>query len=170
MDRITYWQPTENHFNESPRERGWNAEVYQANADKDMSQVFSYVSFTNQETKDDDTLTQLRLKTKQLQNSKPINIKDIQKTQNVKTSRNQTDIQQMNTDYKKPIEKIKPEINVDLDNKDNERLKQYQTKEFQDMIKRNLDITKKEKAKRNFDINNIKNKQKNNNGFQPNNQ
>lgn len=160
IDRITYWQPTENHFNASPKERGWNAEVYQSNADKDMSQVFSYVSFNNEEIKDNDTLSQLRLKTQQLQHSKPINIKDIQKS---------TDTNNINNDYKKPVEKDKPEINVDLDNANNERLKQYQTKEFQDMLKRNMDITKKEKAKRNFNINNIKNKE-NNNGLQPNNQ
>lgn len=160
IDRITYWQPTENHFNASPKERGWNAEVYQSNADKDMSQVFSYVSFNNEEIKDNDTLSKLRLKTQQLQHSKPINIKDIQKS---------TDTNNINNDYKKPVEKDKPEINVDLDNANNERLKQYQTKEFQDMLKRNMDITKKEKAKRNFNINNIKNKE-NNNGLQPNNQ
>ena len=149
IDRITYWQPTNNHFNDSPKNRGWNAETYKESVDADMSQVFSYVKFNNEkENPYDDSLNKLRRKTQQLQQSQPINVNDLQKNNIEKT-----------IDYKTPVVKEKPQLNTDITNKDNERLKQYQTKEFQDMLKRNLEITKKEKEKRNFDINNVKNKE-----------
>lgn len=157
VDRITYWQPTENHFNDSPKNRGWNAEAYTENVDKDMSQVFSYVSFGNNNN-DDDSLNALRLKTKQLQQSKPINVNDLSKQNTVTNSNKPQEEIPNNVDYKKPVKNEVPTPDVNMDNKDNERLKKYQTKEFQDMLKRNLEITNKEKEKRNFNINNIKDK------------
>lgn len=169
LDRITYWQPTNNHFNASPSERGWNAEVYKANADADMSQVFSYVSFDRNTENDYTDLDALRNKTRQMQQSTPINIRDLSKEpQQQQQVQKNTEPQSptANTNYKEPIAKEKPTKpnDINIDNKDNDSLDKYKTKDFQDMLKRNLEITRKEKERRKFDINKTKDKEKD--GFQ----
>ena len=45
LDRITNWQPTEQHFNAQPKERGWNAEAYNEHGDNTMSNVLNQVVF-----------------------------------------------------------------------------------------------------------------------------
>lgn len=120
LDRITSWQPTNNHFNTEPAKNNWNAEAYNPNGDKSMATIFTQVNFNdnNDSYSPNDRLNNLRKKTERLKNSTPVNI------------------QQFNSNINGPIK---------TNNSSNS--------EFQKMLNRNLEITKKEKKKRGYDIN-----------------
>ena len=47
LDRITSWNPTSQHFNAEPKERGWNAESYNENRDGSMVQVLNQVNISS---------------------------------------------------------------------------------------------------------------------------
>lgn len=121
LDRITSWEPTEQHFNVEPGRNGWNAEKYNENGDKSMSQIFLQVSFDeeNGEYSPEDRLNMIRRQRQNMQNSSPINI-----------------------------------------NKSNGDRGPVQNSELSDMLKRNLEITRKEKEKNGWDISKLPNNSK----------
>lgn len=132
LDRIQSWQPTEQHFNASPKERGWQAEDYNEQGDNSMTTVFNQVKFDYDQTNNNpyqkgSQLYNIRKKTDNIKKSKPIKI------------------DQMQDNKPGPI----------TPNSNNQ---QNQTQDdFQRMLKRNLDITQKEKDKRGFSLSNANN-------------
>lgn len=155
LDRIQSWQSTGRHFNITPRENGWNAEDYNTNGDGSMSTVLTQVSFDddsqNKVFSPNDRLNTARLKTAQLKNSNPINIDDLNDNNQPKKDSEIKTPTPPKTNVKGPIISNNTDINKssnDLNNQEND--------DFQNMLKRNLDITRKEKERRNFNINNRK--------------
>lgn len=132
LDRIQSWQPTEQHFNASPKERGWQAEDYNEQGDNSMTTVFNQVKFDYDQTNNNpyqkgSQLYNIRKKTDNIKKSKPIKI------------------DQMQDNKPGPI----------TSNSNNQ---QNQTQDdFQRMLKRNLEITQKEKDKRGFSLSNKNN-------------
>lgn len=127
LDRITSWNPTENHFNAQPNERGWNAEDYNENGDNSMTTVINQVKFdygekTNNPYQRGSDLYNLRKRTDNIKQSKPIQVT------------------QMKDNQPGPIV--------------NKTTQKAQNDDFQKMLKRNLEITDKEKAKRGFSLSN----------------
>ena len=130
LDRVKSWNPTEQHFNAQPNERGWDAPAYNENGDNTMSQVLHQVKFdydltTDNPYKKDSQLYQIRKQTDNMNNSKPIHISQMQDNQNGPVKNNNI-----------------PQKDVKSD--------------FQKMLDRNLAITQKEKEKRGFSLNNPK--------------
>lgn len=133
LDRIQSWQPTEQHFNASPKERGWQAEDYNEQGDNNMTTVFNQVKFDYDQTSNNpyqkgSQLYNIRKKTDNLKQSTPIKIDQMQNNK---------------------IGPITP----------NTQLSQtaQQQDDFQKMLKRNLDITRKEKEKKGFSLSNSQN-------------
>ena len=132
LDRIQSWQPTEQHFNASPKERGWQAEDYNEQGDNSMTTVFNQVKFDYDQTNNNpyqkgSQLYNIRKKTDNIKKSKPIKI------------------DQMQDNKPGPITP-------------NSNSQQNQTQDdFQRMLKRNLEITQKEKEKRGFSLSNKNN-------------
>ena len=133
LDRIQSWTPTENHFNAQPNERSWNAENYNENGDNSMSVVFNQVHFDYDETSNNpyekgSDLYNIRKKTDNIKQSKPINLT------------------QMTDNKHGPVINNAVKNNTKTTNDD-----------FQKMLQRNLEITQKEKDKRGFSLSNNKN-------------
>lgn len=132
LDRIQNWQPTEQHFNASPKERGWQADDYNEQGDNSMTTVFNQVKFDYDQTNNNpyqkgSQLYNIRKKTDNIKKSKPIKI------------------DQMQDNKPGPI----------TPNSNNQ---QNQTQDdFQRMLKHNLEITQKEKEKRGFSLSNKNN-------------
>jgi len=78
LDRIESWEPTENHFELEPKARGWAAQAFNGN-DKLLPTIYKVVELGEEPLTD---LERLRAKTRQLQQNKPINIKQLQQNQN----------------------------------------------------------------------------------------
>ncbi len=175
LDRVTSWNPTENHFNSEPKERQWTDKAYNENGDNSMATVLNMVKFDYDQISDNpyekgNDLYNIRKRTDNLKQSKPININQLQKsneepTQN--TSTNQLDInndkfQQMlkrNLDITNK-EKARRGFSLNKNTQDNVEMpnteieqNEINNDEFQQMLKRNLDITNKEKARRGFSLN-----------------
>lgn len=135
LDRIQSWQPTEQHFNASPKERGWQAEDYNEQGDNSMTTVFNQVKFDYDQTTDNpyqkgSQLYNIRKKTDNIKQSKPIKI------------------DQMKDNKPGPV----------TPNSNSQQIQQNQTQnDFQKMLKRNLEITQKEKEKRGFSLSNKNN-------------
>lgn len=135
LDRIQSWQPTEQHFNASPKERGWQAEDYNEHGDNSMTTVFNQVKFDYDQTTDNpyqkgSQLYNIRKKTDNIIQSKPIKVDQMQNNK---------------------LGPVTP-------NQNNQQPQQNQTQDdFQKMLKRNLDITQKEKEKRGFSLSNKQN-------------
>lgn len=135
LDRIQSWQPTEQHFNASPKERGWQAEDYNEQGDNSMTTVFNQVKFDYDQTTDNpyqkgSQLYNIRKQTDNIKQSKPIKI------------------DQMQDNKPGPV----------TPNSNNQQIQQSQTQnDFQKMLKRNLEITQKEKEKRGFSLSNKNN-------------
>lgn len=132
LDRITSWEPTEQHFNAQPNERGWDAEKYNEKGDLSMQTVLNQVKFDYDETSNNpyeknSKLYNIRKKTDNLKQSKPIKV------------------DQMQDNKPGPITQTKQVDNKTQKNDD-----------FQKMLQRNLEITKKEKEKRGFSLSNNK--------------
>ena len=124
VDRIQSWQPTAQHFNAQPKERGWDAPPYNEQGDNSMSTIFNQVKFDYDATSNNpyqkgSQLYNIRKKTDNMSNSTPINIQQMQNN---------------------PQGPILPQQS------------QQQTNDFQNMLKRNLEITQKEKAKKGFSL------------------
>lgn len=155
LDRVMSWQPTEQFFNAPPNESGWSSERYNINGDGSMATVMSQVHFDDNIEKEyspNDNLYKTRLNTDKIQRSNPINIKQMAEPKvndyvpNVNKQQNQT------------VPNNEPIINTD--NVDVEEPQTNPNKfndDFQKMLKRNMDITQREKDKRGFNINNNKN-------------
>jgi hypothetical protein len=135
LDRIQSWQPTEQHFNASPKERGWQAEDYNEQGDNSMTTVFNQVKFDYDQTTDNpyqkgSQLYNIRKQTDNIKQSKPIKI------------------DQMQDNKPGPV----------TPNPNSQQIQQSQTQnDFQKMLKRNLEITQKEKEKRGFSLSNKNN-------------
>lgn len=125
LDRITSWNPTNNHFNAEPLDRGWNAEHYNDNGDNSLVSVLNQVNFDdnfeNNPYDPNSDLFKLRNKTNNLKKSVPIQVSQLTSNGPKDNSTIQNFINQNDSD-------------------------------FQNMLKRNLEITKKEKEKRGFKI------------------
>lgn len=129
LDRISNWQPTEQHFNMQPNEHGWNAEDYNEHGDNSMINVLNQVHFDYDETsnnpyKKGSKPYQIRKQTDNYKQSKPITIKQLQNN------------------------KPGPIIN----DTDTQQMQQQKNDDFQKMLQRNLDITRQEKEKRGFSL------------------
>ena len=127
LDRVTSWQPTHNHFNAEPMDRGWSAEAYNENGDNSMSTVINQVNLDYDQTSDNpyekgSDLYNIRKRTDNLKQSTSVNINNINGPV-------------ITPNIKKEIEKT---------DRDNE--------EFQKMLARNLERTRKEKEKRGFSL------------------
>lgn len=132
LDRIQSWQPTEQHFNASPKERGWQAEDYNEQGDNSMTTVFNQVKFdydqtTNNPYQKGSQLYNIRKKTDNIKKSKPIKIDQMQDNKPGPITLNSNNQQNQTQD------------------------------DFQKMLKRNLEITQKEKEKRGFSLSNKNN-------------
>ena len=128
LDRISNWQPTEQHFNMQPNEHGWKAENYNENGDNSMVNVLNQVHFdydktSNNPYKKNSQLYNIRKKTDNIKNSKPINIKQMQNNN---------------------FGPINPNTNHKQENHTND--------DFQKMLQRNLEITRQEKEKKGFSL------------------
>ena len=131
LDRVINWQPTKQKFNVEPRDNGWSAEPYNYNGDGSLTSILNQVSFDNKEElfSPNDRLNTLRKKTDILKNSTPINISQMQ---------NQP----------------KPNNSGPIANNVTNSVSNQNTPDFQKMLDRNLELTRKEKAKRGFSLNN----------------
>lgn len=117
LDRVTSWEPTEQHFNIDPKRNGWNAEDYNENGDGSMVNVLAQVQFdrSGESFSPNDTLNKIRRQRQNAQQSQPINV------------------------FKQGDNGNGPVID------DNMR----------DMIRRNMEITNKEKEQNGFNIKQI---------------
>ena len=131
LDRVINWQPTKQKFNVEPRDNGWSAEPYNYNGDGSLTSILNQVSFDNKEElfSPNDRLNTLRKKTDILKNSTPINISQMQ---------NQP----------------KPNNSGPIANNVTNSVSNQNTPDFQKMLDRNLELTRKEKAKRGFSLSN----------------
>lgn len=193
VDRIKSWTETENKFNQPPRMRGWSNIDYNTEGDKQMSNIYCKVSFTDDELSSD-SLSVARNRTRQISQSNPINI--FKDKENLEAERKNAEFQRMLKRNLELTQKEKDRRGFSLSNKratfdgpmptmdddddefkkslsdnmssmDGDEPKQpvsepspqqsaQKTEDeiFRDMIKRNLEITRREKEKRGFDINN----------------
>ena len=131
LDRVINWQPTKQKFNVEPKDNGWGAEPYNYNGDGSLTSILNQVSFDNKEElfSPNDRLNTLRKKTDILKNSTPINISQMQ---------NQP----------------KPNNSGPIANNVTNSVSNQNTPDFQKMLDRNLELTRKEKAKRGFSLSN----------------
>ena len=131
LDRVINWQPTKQKFNVEPRDNGWSAESYNSNGDGSLTSILNQVSFDKKEElfSPNDRLNTLRKKTDRLKNSTPINISQMQ---------NQP----------------KPNNSGPIANNVTNSVSNQNTPDFQKMLDRNLELTRKEKAKRGFSLSN----------------
>lgn len=74
LDRIQSWIPTGEKFDVEPQARGWAAQAFNDGGDKSMSAVYNIIDLNGEAQTPDETLTKLRARTRQLQNSKPLTI------------------------------------------------------------------------------------------------
>lgn len=72
LDRITGWKETDEFFNITPRENGYNAEEYNREGDKSLTTIFNQVGLEPVDTSD--TLAMARKKTERIKKSKPTNV------------------------------------------------------------------------------------------------
>ena len=131
LDRVINWQPTKQNFNVEPKDNGWSAEPYNYNGDGSLTSILNQVSFDNKEElfSPNDRLNTLRKKTDMLKNSTPINISQMQ---------NQP----------------KPNNSGPIANNVTNSVSNQNTPDFQKMLDRNLELTRKEKTKRGFSLSN----------------
>lgn len=132
LDRLISWKPTNQKFNVEPMKNGWNAQPYNPIGDGLMT-VVNQVKFENGEElySPNNRLNIARKRTDNIKQSIPINISQLQ---------NQP----------------KPNQGGPVDNNVTQSVSDNNKSEFQKMLDRNLEITKKEKAKRGFSLSNDK--------------
>lgn len=177
LDSIESWELTSETFDVEPRARGWAAQAFNGN-DKLLPVIYCVVDLNQNGVQSD--LDILRARTRKLKNSKPVNISDINgvKTKNVTgpidmskpdvgikntstPSRNEntplnTDGSNKNDASTPPI-KQEPQKNGpivgDVSNPEENKAEDLMSNDdFANMIKRNLELTRKEKEKRNRDL------------------
>lgn len=185
LDRIESWEPTENKFEIEPQARGWAAQAFNGD-DKLLPTIYCVVELGRNPESD---LDKLRARTRQLQQSKPVNINNINNigskpNQNNKQSgplgKNEPDIgtnkpidnddnkkasTPLNTngtpknDTSKPPVMKEPKSNGpivgDATNPDENKAEDLMSNsQFADMLRRNLELTNKERNRRGLNLKN----------------
>ena len=74
LDRVQSWEPTEDTFELEPKARGWAAQAYNNNGDGSMAEVYQTVELGAEPQTD---YERLKARTRQIKNSKPININNV---------------------------------------------------------------------------------------------
>jgi len=131
LDRIISWKPTTQKFNVEPKNNGWNAEPYNPNGDG-LITVLNQVNFDNNNEElysPNNRLNNLRKRTDNIKQSTPINVSQFQK-------------------------QPKPNQGGPVDNNVTQSVSDNNKSEFQKMLDRNLELTRKEKEKRGFSLSN----------------
>ena len=177
LDSIESWEVTSNTFELEPKARGWAAQAFNGN-DKSLPVIYCVVDL-NQSGNESD-IDVLRSKTRMIKNSKPVNINDINSRKNGNvtgpidakkpevgientetTSRNtNSPLNTDGTDKKNtstPPVKQEPKENGPIisnatDPNEHNANELMSNSDFRDMIRRNIDLTRKEKEKRNLDL------------------
>lgn len=181
LDRIQSWQPTGNKFDIEPNARGWAAQAFKGQ-DKLLPTIYNVVNLEENPTTD---LERLRARTRQLQQSKPLNINQIKKNQTTSPvnqepkkngpignntpkignekpenvgshPQNQEPIKnsEQNTQQSNQVpKKSGPIVGNTTNPEENAPDKLMSNDKFREMLKRNLDLTAKEKNKRGVDMN-----------------
>jgi hypothetical protein len=155
LDRVTDWQPTDNHFNAQPRERGWNAEAYNEHGDNSMTTVLNQVSLDYDETSDNpyekgSDLYNIRKRTDAMKRSKPLNINALMPNKGGAVKNDVTS-------------SIEQETGNELDGEQQEKQiptnakPDMNSQSFKDMLAKNLELTRREKERRGFSLNKGKN-------------
>lgn len=164
LDRVTSWNPTENHFNAEPKERNWTDKAYNEQGDDSMSTVLNMVKFDYDETSNNpyekgSDLYNIRKKTDNMKMSKPININTMDRGPvSNQNTQNNSNVNVDNNIQRGPL--TEPDMSSDnfqkLNNQQNNNTETTTDKEdeFQKMLRRNLAITDKEKQRRGFSLNN----------------
>jgi hypothetical protein len=174
LDRVNSWEVTDETFDTEPKERGWNANTFNSN-DLKLPVIYKTVELGEKPVTD---LERMKARTRQLQKGKPVNINQLQSTPQVKKQTgpivqnqqaNQEPIQKQDSNplnrdgsekqygseppVKQPPKQEGPIVEPEKqpEKTDNEP---FDNKEFQDMLRRNLDITRKEKENRGFNLGN----------------
>ena len=126
LDRVQSWEPTEDTFELEPKARGWAAQAYNNNGDGSMAEVYQTVELGAEPQTD---YERLKARTRQIKNSKPININNVDLKQNTTKQKPQTQRAQAGpVGNQQPVNKIQspvePEqktqqepLNTDIDNK-----------------------------------------------------
>jgi hypothetical protein len=130
LDRVLSLKPTTQKFNVEPRENGWSAEPYNFNGDGSLTAILNQVSFENKSEElfsPNNKLNTLRKKTDNIKQSTPINISQM---------KNQP----------------KPNNGGPVDNNVTKSISDKDNTDFQKMLDRNLELTRKEKEKRGFSL------------------
>lgn len=131
LDRVINWKPTNQRFNVEPRNNGWNAESYNDNSDGSLMRIIKQVSFEDNGEElfsPNDRLNALRKKTQTLKQSTPINISQMQS--------------QPKPNNGGPIAN---NVTTSVSDKNDKS-------EFQKMLDRNIELTRKEKERRGFSL------------------
>ncbi len=102
LDRVLSWKPTGNTFEIEPQARGWAAEAFNGN-DKLLPTIYATVELGEKPMTD---LERLRARTRQLKQSQPINIKDINQM-------NKPSVQSVEKREGGPIGDNNPSVGVD---------------------------------------------------------
>lgn len=185
LDRIESWEPTSNKFEIEPQARGWAAEAFNGN-DRSLSSIYKVVELEERPQTD---LEKMKARTRQLKNSKPLNISDINKLNKPDKSTekqsgpigdNVPDIGVKNPEAEKTERQTPTPLNTDGTPKNNETqppvrqepkstgpvVGDTENKEqrspdelmsddkFREMLRRNLELTDKEKQRRCFSLGN----------------
>lgn len=168
-DRIMTWDTTGKTFNQPPKERGWSAPAYNLEGDKAFAIIFAKVSFTDDEMSTD-TLSSTRNRAKASKESKPINISQMTNVKsredrqremiarNLEITRKEKEKRGLDMSGNKMEVKNKiqpsPDVEPDTGQPKNGPIEPMDSddKRFQEMLKRNMEITAKEKDKRGFSL------------------
>lgn len=132
LDRVISWKPTKQIFNVEPMKNGWGTEPYNYNGDGSLTSILNQVSFDENGEElysPNNRLNTMRKKTDLLKKSTPINISQMQ---------NQP----------------KPNNGGPITNNVTKSVADKNTPEFQKMLDRNLELTRKEKEKKGFKLSN----------------
>lgn len=167
LDRIDSWEPTENTFEIEPKARGWAAEAFNNNGDASMSSVLKIVQLGKAPQTD---YERLKARTKQIQNSKPVNINNIDNRysgpiKGTQPNDDNTTVQSGNTESgtianqqqtQGAIEEPRIDRNPqgpivgDATNPQEVSADELMSNDdFRKMLQRNIDITDREKSRRN---------------------
>ena len=174
LDRILDWEDSGNTFDVEPKARGWAAEEYNSNGDGSMSAVYRLVRLDDGESLSD--YEKLKRRTAQLKTGKRINVSDLEKErpevekgpvgsnkpQFTSSGKPETagddnkDLQQQNgakaNDEKPPVMKepsVQGPITGDATNPEENTADELMSNDkFREMLKRNLQISDKDRNRR----------------------
>jgi hypothetical protein len=186
LDRFTSWEPTDSHFDIEPKARGWAAEAFNGN-DRKLVKVIKTVELGEEPMTD---LEKLKARTRQIKQSKPININQLNQDKKNPVSQRKnvhggpigqntpdtgtpnpapetktvqtptpvnTDGTQKNDVTQPPVKQEPKQSGPVVNDKQGQEKKPDElmsNDEFMNMLRRNLERTDKEKAKRGFSLSN----------------